>query len=415
MLLTLPTSYEQRDVLQEYLMAKAMVMGVNPYLSLDKLAEMFIGKFYFLPHPTPYPPFIAILSTPLLAFSINQVIIVWLIFELACLFGLACLLSILVDDRLKWVRVFITFFLLLAWYLVMVELYLGQLSILLIFLLTAALVVVRKKHTYLAGVIIGITIAIKIITWPLLIYFALKRDWRVVLAGSLTALGLNLVALAGMGTGPFTEYYLHVSRQLTTYYQGIIYNMSLWSIGFRFFGGSTSTPVENYFNAPALINTPWISGFISIGLVGAVLSVGLLWAVKCKDPNISFSILISMIIAIGPTSWHHYYVMIIPVLLVLWQSLVKLSFPPWKTLVFLILFLMFFIGNSKIDSVIIYLNGGLPVLERNNYQITFASSLLIYLPLIELMAINILLWLTVKTGELDQQKTDEFSMEVSTA
>ncbi len=45
-------------------MSKALMAGVNPYLPLDQLASLFIGKFSFLSHPAPHPPFLAILSIP---------------------------------------------------------------------------------------------------------------------------------------------------------------------------------------------------------------------------------------------------------------------------------------------------------------------------------------------------------------
>jgi hypothetical protein len=110
LLLGSPTTYQERDVLQEYLMAKALVSGVNPYLPLEELAQMFIGKFSFLPHPAPYPPFIAILSTPLLLFSVNNVIIVWFIIEVVCLIAISGMLSILWRGRVDWVRaIFILF------------------------------------------------------------------------------------------------------------------------------------------------------------------------------------------------------------------------------------------------------------------------------------------------------------------
>src|SRR4030067_73856 len=56
-LLVSTATYQERDILQEYLMAKALLSGVNPYLPLQELAQLFIGKFPYLPHPAPYPPF----------------------------------------------------------------------------------------------------------------------------------------------------------------------------------------------------------------------------------------------------------------------------------------------------------------------------------------------------------------------
>ena len=163
-LLVSPATYQERDILQEYLMAKALLSGVNPYLPLQELAQLFIGKFPYLPHPAPYPPFIAILSIPLTWFSLNQLIIGWFIFEVGCLAAISGMLTFLWKGRVDWVRAIFILFLLLSWYPVMVDLLYGQLTILLTTLLLAALVALRNNHKILAGVIIGFSVAIKMFT-----------------------------------------------------------------------------------------------------------------------------------------------------------------------------------------------------------------------------------------------------------
>ena len=394
-----PATYQDRDIFQEYLMAKALVSGVNPYLPLNELAQMFIGKFSFLPHPAPYPPFIAILSTPLLLFSINNVIIVWFIIELVCLIAIAVMLTTLWRGRVDWVQAILVLFLLLSWYPVMVDLLYGQLTILITTLLLVALLALRKDKKILAGLVIGLSVAIKMFTWPLIIYFALKKDWRTLISSCLTAFGLNLIALIAMGIGPIMDYYLRVTMQVSVIYHSFLKNYSLWSIGYRLFAGTEPTG-GNYISAPPLVNLPKLAPFVSAGLAAAFLLAGLFWAVRSKDRDIAYSIIVCVIVAISPISWDHYYVMIIISLAVLWLNLSKHSFPAWPTILFIMIAFMLFLFNDHIADVIYIVNGSSNLLQANRNRVTFASSLLEILPMVELVILTILLW---RRGVTNQQ------------
>jgi hypothetical protein len=389
-LLVSPATYLERDILQEYLMAKALLSGVNPYLPLNQLAEIFIVKFPFLAHPAPYPPFVAILGIPLTWFSHNYAIIVWFIFEMVCLSAMACMLTILWKGRVDWVRAIFVLFLLLTWYPVMVDLLYGQLTILLTTLLLGALLAIKKDRRILAGVLIGFSIAIKMITWPLIIYFALKKDWRSLLASSVTAIGLNLMAFFFLGIGPILDYYLRVTMQVSAIYHSFLKNYSLWSIGYRLFAG-TQPIGGDYISAPPLVSLPNLAPLVSAGLAIVFLGVGMLWAVRSKDKEIAFSILICVIVAISPISWDHYYVMIIISLAVLMHHLMKEEFPSRLTFIFVITALLLLLFNDHIADVIFFFNGGSTSLQANGNQITFASSLLEILPMVELVIFTILL------------------------
>ena len=389
-LLFSPETYKERDILQEYLMAKAVTTGVNPYLPLDALAQMFIGKFSFLTHPAPHPPFVAIFSIPLTWFSLNNVIIGWFLFEMLCLMAISVMITVLWKGRVDWVGAILILFLMLAWYPVMVDLLYGQLTILLTTLILAALLASRKDQKILAGVLIGLSVAIKMFTWPLIVYFAVKKDWRMVVSSCITVVGLNLIALFVIGIGPISDYYLRVMMQISAIYHSFLKNFSLWSIGYRLFEGTR--PISGDFvSAPPLISLPKLAPFISAGLAAAFLLAGLIWAKRSKDPDIAYSIMICVLIAISPIAWDHYYVMIFISLVVLLHDLSRHSFPTWPTIIFLIIAFSFFLFNNQIDELIFIINGK-DYMQANGNQITFASSLLEVLPILELVILTILLW-----------------------
>ena len=392
LLLALPENFQERDILQIYLMAKGLISGLNPYLPLNVLTEIYIGPFTYFPHPAPYPPFNAVLFTPLLAFNYLNAIYVWYIFELLSLAAIACILTILWKGRLSGIIAIIIFFIILAWYPVMADLAVGQLSILLTLLILTALLALKKGYRISAGVLIGFSLAIKMITWPLIIYFALKKDWKVVISSVTTAIGLNLIALIVMGSGPFFEYYLNVSTQVMNFYQAESANFSIWSIGYRLFTG-TGSPVFAYsLKAPPLLDMPEIAPIFSSILAIACLLVGLILAVKSKDSYIGFAIMVCTIVAVSPIVWDHYFVILLICMAILIRILARQSFPFWHSLIFTFTVLLYFLFNDHIGALILSMNGGNELVQANGYQITFASSLLSMLPMIELIILTVLLW-----------------------
>jgi hypothetical protein len=396
LLLAFPENFKERDILQIYLMAKGLVSGLNPYLPLNVLAEKFIGSFPYYPHPSPYPPINAILITPLLALGIRNIVIVWYIFELLCLAAIACLLIILWKGRLGGAEAIILFFIMLAWYPVIADLTVGQLSILLTLLLLAALLALQRNHRVLAGVFIGFTVAIKMITWPLIIYLILKKDWRTAITSILTTLGLNLVALLIMGFRPILDYYLHVTNQVLKVYQNFWANYSMFSIGYRLFEGTDSAIFIDNFHAPALVNLPSLAPWVSIGFMASFTVVCLVWAIRSNRIETSFAILVCLIVAISPLVWSHYFVMLIISMVVMYRILVRHSLPAMQTLIFVFIVLLLFLFNFRINSFIVLLNGGKDLLQAHGNQITFASSLLSWLPLLEIVVLSMLLWRSEK-------------------
>jgi len=61
-----PPYVYSKDFIQEYLSARAVLAGINPYLPLPELASKFIGPVPVpvLPHSTPHPPPAVFLGLP---------------------------------------------------------------------------------------------------------------------------------------------------------------------------------------------------------------------------------------------------------------------------------------------------------------------------------------------------------------
>jgi hypothetical protein len=391
LLLGSTNTYKIRDTLTYYLMAKAISLGESPYQNLSDLANRFFGISHFLPHAAPCTPFMAILSLPLLLFSVEKAYIAWFWLEMMCLVLISIMLPILLKGKRDWKLSILFMFLLLSWYPVMVDLILGQLTILLTMILLAALLSWKRERRILTGMLIGLTVAIKMYTWPLVLYYALKKDWRTFLSSCCTVAGLNLIGLIVLGPDSFGKYYLQVTTQVSAVYHSFLKNYSIWSIGYRLFEG-TQAPDANFITSPPLINLPQIAGLTSAVFAVVFLAVGLIWATRLKSNDFAYSIMICVAIAVSPITWDHYYLMLIIGLVVLASYLSQQSFPYKITVPFLILALLLFLLNEYSPSLIFALNGGVAVIQANHNQITFASSLLEVIPIVELVALATLLW-----------------------
>jgi hypothetical protein len=384
-------TYNNRDFLQYYLISKAAIAGQNPYLPLDELARIFIGNIPFFPHPAPCPPFLAILFIPFSSLNINQFGTTVFIFELILLLLIAYLLPKIWNEKASLSISAIALIILLAWYPVANDLSYGQLSILLTVLLLSALLALRKRHNIQAGVFIGLTVAIKLITWPIIIYFAIKRDWKALISSLLTVIGANLLAALVIGVGPFVYYYLQASSQVFSAYQAVLHNFSIWSIGYRLFDGTGSKVFVNFISAPPLVYIPQIA-FIFSGLLAiSYLVWGLVHASRAINLDTAVAILVCVILCISPVTWAHYYVMLVIPLLILYRLLWERNFPPGKTSVFLAIVLLLFLVNEQLVNIILSINKISPV-NTNQTQITFASSLIALLPILEVIALSGLLW-----------------------
>ena len=356
--LKLPDVY-RKDFMQEYLLARAVIERVNPYLPVSTLAAKLVDQLpvHVFPHPTPHPPPVAILTLPLGLTNYVTAARIWFGFELLCLAGSAWTLLMSIHRAPSWGSLAILTIASVAWAPVLVGLIVGQLMTLLLLLLSFCWWALREKRDAAAGVFLGLVLALKLMGIPLLIFLAIRRRWGTVFASLLTAALANVVAAFLMGFGHVIEYYLTVSRALFPIYRAEIYNLSAWSVGWRLFDG-TGSPDLLSIQAPPLIHAPRLAPIVSALLPLALLVVGIALALRARDMDTSFGILVCVTILFSPVAWTHYLVlMAIPLMI----ALLKLSdgnFPAW--------------AYFKLLGVIVTL--GLPSVQLSGLQEAFASS-----------------------------------------
>ena len=144
---------------------------------------------------TPQTPLTMLPMIPLTGFPPQTAKRIWLVFNLVFLGLTVWLLSRVTRFRFEtiWLLTFCGYFSLRTTFLF------GQYYVFLLFLLTLAFYFLHRKNHLLGGCITGIAFGLKLYGGPFLPYFAIKRQWKTLIAMTATVLLLAGLAIALFG------------------------------------------------------------------------------------------------------------------------------------------------------------------------------------------------------------------------
>ncbi len=317
-----------KDFIQEYLLARAALSGVMPYLPIPDLARQFIGPLPndVFPHPTPHPPPVAILALPLGLLDYQQAAAVWFIFEIVCVCIAVCLILSWLGIDVRLGTVLPGTLAIFLWTPFLEELVLGQLMVLLLVLLWLSWQTLRVERSLWGGVLLGMAVSLKLIGWPIVLFLALRKNWRAVSAAIATVAVTNGLAALLMGYKTVLYYYLKVGGIVSSLYHAHMSNFSLWSVGRRLFEG-TGSPIMAGAEAPPILASPLLTSGVSLLLPLLLVLVGVILAYRARNFDIAFAILVCVSILVNPVAWNHYLILAVLPLCVIGFQMVKQHFP----------------------------------------------------------------------------------------
>ncbi len=229
---------DEKDIIQEYLVARAILDGIDPYLSQQELAKRFLDQTTnFLPHPTPHPPVLALLFLPLGLMNYKNMAIGWYLFEIICFIVAVYVLLKLLDGLLGIRHKILIYLIALSWSPFQDELAYGQLMILMLILLISAWQALCLNNNIKGGVLIGCSVAIKLITWPFVIFLAIRKNWEALIAAGVTIIIAHMGVALLMGIDRIVYYYSKVVAIVPPFYQAYDGNFSMWTVGWKLFEG----------------------------------------------------------------------------------------------------------------------------------------------------------------------------------
>jgi hypothetical protein len=296
----------KKDILSGYLLAKAMVSGVNPYLSLNELAALWLPEHNLtdLVHPTPHPFAIGWLCLPLASLRYEHAAVVWLIFELSCLAAAVALFFRALRLKFDWRYWLLTTLLALGWVPVLDDLWLGQFSLCLLVLFLCAWLSLREGRDVLGGCLLGVLMTLKLMGWPVVLWLAWRRRWSAGMVATATFVNLHLVAIYFHGWALVRDYYLKIGPQIGALYRPHDANFSAWTLGQRLFADSGF----NFVLTP-LVNAPPLAAALNVLAPLSILALALWLARRARSFDTAFALLVAAGVVLNPIAWTHYLLM----------------------------------------------------------------------------------------------------------
>lgn len=182
----------------------------------------------------------------------------------------------------------------------------GQPNLLLALLIVAAWKTGRSGNSLTAGVCLGLATAVKIYPAYLFLYFLIRRDIRALAGGVLAFVSITLITVALFGSDAYRDYLTVVLPSLAdiTNNWG---NASLLAFWERLFDHPTSM-IQPVVDSPLFLKmTVWSSWLALTALV-----TGAIWKSRhTKFSDQSFAITIVAMLLMTPTTWAHYFILLL--------------------------------------------------------------------------------------------------------
>lgn len=305
------------DFTKFYASAQQLARGQDPYA--DVAREQFAPASASVPGEEVLagnlnPPQVAVLMMPLAALPVRFALQVWAVISVGLgMLGCTVLWHALNEPPRPLANLLWLLCGFLLYFPTLLALQLGQLTFLTFLLLALAWRAVRNGHSRAAGILLGLACSMKLFVGLVVVYFLVRRRWRVVLWAAVTLVVTTLIGALAAGWQSYFRYE-EVLATVTWYASGM--NASFTGFFYRFLGGSTNQP---------LVMLPALGRWLAPAAAGAsfVLLVWLAWPPTREQENevdaLGIGLAFCFALLISPLGWSYYF----PILLIA-------VYPAWK-------------------------------------------------------------------------------------
>jgi alpha-1,2-mannosyltransferase len=253
-------------------------------------------------HANLSPPAAMLLMAPLGRWELPTAYFIWSTFSIVCGIAAALLLGLAVGGKANRIgRTLALTFLLLAYVPTFTNVQIGQVGLVLLLLLSIVWVAARRGRDGVAGIALGLALTMKLFVGLLVLYFLVRRRWRLVAWSGAVLLLTSLASLIVFGPASFPDY-ARVLQTVTWY--AINWNASLLGFFTRILGGSENIP---------LVVMPGLAYALSYGL--SLLAVlALVWLSWPRDGeplpavlDVGFGLALALMLLVSPLGWMYYF------------------------------------------------------------------------------------------------------------
>jgi hypothetical protein len=236
---------------------------------------------------------------------------VWLVCSLLFLAGALSMLSRVTKFRIEqiWLLVFCGIYTLFSNFL------LGQYYVFLLLLLTLAFYLLHRERPWSAGFVAGMAFALKLYGGPLLLYFAVKRNWKAVAGMSVALAGAGALAIALFGLQDVRFYLTQIlprsleGGSINPFHPG---NPALSTMLRRWFVPETELNPTPWWNAPWLFF--FLRTFVSLGIIASV-AFGVLIKPGTERRDFAWFLIATLLLSTSVASYSYILVSLAVILL----------------------------------------------------------------------------------------------------
>jgi hypothetical protein len=196
----------------------------------------------------------------------------------------------------------------------------GQASMLILFLVLLAPWLERRGHPVLAGVALALATLVKILPAVLLLYYALRARWRVVLgaAGGLVALTALMVAVVGVpGVLAMNQIPANGVGDSLRFQNEALARVPLW-LAVEFGGAPSALTTALGYGLIALVGLAFVAGTLLVlrrDQQTSVVAPGMRADAEAQH-LLGYAWALCTMILISPISWEHHIIWLLPAILI---------------------------------------------------------------------------------------------------
>jgi Glycosyltransferase family 87 len=245
-----------------------------------------------------HPPSSVLLTLPLGRLSYPNAVLVW---NLISLVALGASLKIVASELAFPRRLLAPALALMAFcHPVYGNVYQGQLTLILVLLVTAIWALERSGWSYSAGLLIGAAAAVKLFPAYLVVYYAARGRFRP-LFGTAVAF-LSLTVLTGLVLGWESYYdYIYIVMKNQAKFRSFAYNISVAGLWHKLFDPVDETgPVEPLWRSPALAHWGTILSDLAITMILVMVTRR---ARTHAQRDLAFALTVVAMLLVSPVTW----------------------------------------------------------------------------------------------------------------
>jgi hypothetical protein len=329
------------DFYQEWSSARNLFTGLPIYTDIKVTVPRYLG-WRFPEDPwywtvNAHPPASVLLAIPLAWLDYPDAFLVWSIISLAALAGSLWIVIRQLDIRFSRWSVVPVITLLLLCNPFRQQVVQGQLTLLLLLLVTMTWAAARSGRPWLAGTALGAATAIKIFPGFLFFYYVLRREWKVVMGGLVTLAAITTLSATVLGVDAHRTYVLDVLPTVAQWRTEWV-NASLVGFWYKLFDPVTkANAIVPMWRSPALA----LAGtFVSVGLLIFLLFWAIGQAKSQLERDHAFGLAITTILLISPITWDFNLVLLFVPLSVMWVRLPPYGIVRWSWVVVVVAFFL---------------------------------------------------------------------------